>query len=1331
MNLKTTLALVALAACAAGVVFTHGHLPPDYDPFGRQPVATQTLATPAALRSLTAGSLKSLRIRHRDRDAGKNVRLAASTLIVTRPSAWAALADAPLTDASHDRVVKLDRAGDSWVMPGNWQTRPGEVGKLFDLLTHLESRFEPLALDETTTKEFGLDNPGVVVTVETKEGKTHTLAFGEPPAGSRFDRPTYLRLDDNNEALRLAPGVVAAFDRPDDYYLQRRLFPVARVPREEGSSAHVERPAAKRIEVEEIEVDLTPKKDGKDGKQTAEKKRTARRFALEGRHEAAAGGKGASAAPDAWELAEPYRDALDPSARDRLLEAVADLWAEKFVEGEDAKDENTGLKEPGAPKDDGKVRPQKHTLRRITVTREDGRLITLHVGKQTDGGLPLPGQKARYYASLAGSERIFEVNGDKLEAIFPPLDRLRDSELARFTPADAREIELTTTKGTVLLRNETKPRPAGSEETPPPPADWRIVKPAAAKADSALVERLLSALSGANALEKDVAEKARLGGVAGTVTLPATNPLAALASALLLDPLGEFGLKTPAATIKVSVEEGKRDEPKKKKTIIVRLGRHDRASKRLFAMSQDWPRINEIADELAGLALDKSALDFRNKRLLDFAPKDVKQLVIRKHELKIDVAGEKVALPWLARLGLMPVKLVDDSSRLVLERSSGGWEMTAPVKTEADAFKAGNLAEQLSKLDVLSWVASEARPDKAQSEYGLGEPVLSVSIEFIDGKKPTKTLLLGRPRPGEPGLYAKLQGAPEVFVVPDSVAGMLEQDSLSYRPASLWHTTAPDVVKLTIARAGQDEYVLQRKGDDWEVSGPFSVKAPKQVVDRLLLTLASPFALSYRAHAAKDYTQYGLAAPAVKVTLTTKQGKQHTLWLGASAGPFGGRFGRLGEKGEAVFVVDDGLARAADQSALDFLDRELLKFNPEDAVSFTRVKGDDVLELTKTDDVWKLVKPNEAAADDQKVPALFRSLAGLRAERIVAYKPKDLAPFGLDKPAATVTVKLAGEKPAESVLLLGGEVKDRPGGRYAMLRGAPIVGELSAESVNRLLAGPLTYRDHLVARLPDADVIKLESGDRKATFSKPEGTWKLTQPLTGEADHDALEALVTALARLRADEFVAEKATPEQLKAYGLDRPFMRWQFVVDDQTKLDLLVGAAEKGGVRRYAKLQGGDAVFLLDAKLSPRVTAEYRPRTVFKEPIDPARIESVKFGYLKEPFELKKADEGWQVVGKADAKVNAKALTDALAVLRDLKLERYVADDKAQLKLYGLDPPELTLEVATEDGKQTLLIGGLEGGTKKRYARLASKAADVFLLDEAASTKLFASLASLTEK
>src|SRR5205814_1915033 len=159
--------------------------------------------------------------------------------------------------------------------------------------------------------------------------------------------------------------------------------------------------------------------------------------------------------------------------------AVADLWAEKFVEGDDAKDEKTGLKEPEANKDE--PGPRSAVLHRLTVTRDDGRPVTLRVGKQMGGLLPpTPDQKPRYFARLEGSERVFEVNGDKFDAIFIPADRLRDRQLARFKPEEARQIELTTAKGTVVLRNKTEARPT---EEKPPPAEWRVVRPAETKAD--------------------------------------------------------------------------------------------------------------------------------------------------------------------------------------------------------------------------------------------------------------------------------------------------------------------------------------------------------------------------------------------------------------------------------------------------------------------------------------------------------------------------------------------------------------------------------------------------------------------------------------------------------------------------------------------------------------------------------------------------------------------------------------------------------------------------------------------------------------------------------
>jgi hypothetical protein len=471
---------------------------------------------------------------------------------------------------------------------------------------------------------------------------------------------------------------------------------------------------------------------------------------------------------------------------------------------------------------------------------------------------------------------------------------------------------------------------------------------------------------------------------------------------------------------------------------------------------------------------------------------------------------------------------------------------------------------------------------------------------------------------------------------------------------------------------------------------------------------------------------YGLATPSVTVTVTTKMGKEHTLALGSTSTGKPGRYARLGTTG-SVFVVNDMLAKAADQSALDFLDRNVLTFDPIAVTSLQRQRDKDLLEIVKQDDAWKLTKPNEQPADEIKVPDLFKQLSALRADRILAYKPKDLKPFGLEAPFATVTIKLGGEKPTERVLLLGRE--EGAGGRVAMLKDSPAVAVLAAPVVRQLLAGPIAFRNHDLARIPDADTMKLEAGERKITFARPEGTWKVTQPITTDADHDALEGYFNALSRLRAEELIAEKPNAEQMKTFGLEKPTARWQILNGDETKLDLLIGAMGPGGKKRYARLADKDVVFLLDERVSSLVTTEYRPRALWKENVDPAQLEVVKFGYKTDPFELKKLDGEWKVVDKPDAKIQSTTVSDTLSALRDLKLERYVKDDAAQLKLYELDPPLLTLEATSPTGKVVLHIGGLEGGSKRRYARLpGSKYKDVFVLDEATSVKLYRDVPAL---
>src|SRR5205823_10752391 len=125
-------------------------------------------------------------------------------------------------------------------------------------------------------------------------------------------------------------------------------------------------------------------------------------------------------------------------------------------------------------------------------------------------------------------------------------------------------------------------------------------------------------------------------------------------------------------------------------------------------------------------------------------------------------------------------------------------------------------------------------------------------------------------------------------------------------------------------------------------------------------------------------------------------------------------------------------------------------------------------------------------------------------------------------------------KPVEKVVQVGGPAPPRAGQppageeRFARVEGSNKIAVLPAAVSRRLVAEPLKFRDRSVARFADADRAFVERGDRKVIFAKLDGTWKMTEPLTTEAEQTELDDLVNAVARLRADELVAEK--PADLK---------------------------------------------------------------------------------------------------------------------------------------------------------------------------------------------------------
>src|SRR5262249_46454956 len=140
-----------------------------------------------------------------------------------------------------------------------------------------------------------------------------------------------------------------------------------------------------------------------------------------------------------------------------------------------------------------------------------------------------------------------------------------------------------------------------------------------------------------------------------------------------------------------------------------------------------------------------------------------------------------------------------------------------------------------------------------------------------------------------------------------------------------------------------------------------------------------------------DWTKYGLDKPAVSVTVHTRKAdgaaapSEHTVELGKDVPDEpGSRYARV-DKGPGVAVLPPETALLFARTYLDYVNRNLLKFDSGAVASLQRHMGPDVLEVVKKDDAWEVAKPKTEKADDKGMQDLLGQLGELRALRIAAY----------------------------------------------------------------------------------------------------------------------------------------------------------------------------------------------------------------------------------------------------------------------------------------------------------------------------------------------------------
>jgi hypothetical protein len=386
---------------------------------------------------------------------------------------------------------------------------------------------------------------------------------------------------------------------------------------------------------------------------------------------------------------------------------------------------------------------------------------------------------------------------------------------------------------------------------------------------------------------------------------------------------------------------------------------------------------------------------------------------------------------------------------------------------------------------------------------------------------------------------------------------------------------------------------------------------------------------------------------------------------------------------------------------------------------------DTAVRIERRDNRWELVQPFDFPADAFAADGMASSLAQLESEAVFE-NPQPLEEYGLDANEREVRFRAGAD---EHVLRVGDKTPIGANS-YVWTSGADHVYAVPTFGLNSLSKSFDELRDKRILSFDRDAIVRIDASwpDGHVLLDRGEEGWRLLEPVEGPADAATVERLLSDLSLLRADGFLDESVTDEQV---GLDRP----AFAVE-------LRGAAGEEGEEpaRFflaigSKLDGAShlargalpSLYRVPARRIadlPRDVVDYR----FKQLADFAataakRVELLFRDDAGDSLKVvaERGETGWVTDPPEFDPDKAAALVDQLSNLRGAGIlaDAATPDELAELRLA---PANVELTVFGDEGAATLAevqIGAVRGDEGIVARRRGDEM--VFLLDHALAEQI----------
>jgi len=227
------------------------------------------------------------------------------------------------------------------------------------------------------------------------------------------------------------------------------------------------------------------------------------------------------------------------------------------------------------------------------------------------------------------------------------------------------------------------------------------------------------------------------------------------------------------------------------------------------------------------------------------------------------------------------------------------------------------------------------------------------------------------------------------------------------------------------------------------------------------------------------------------------------------------------------------------------------------------------------------------------------------------------------------------------------------------------------------------------------DGIVIKNGDQQIEIRRRENKWRLETPLKDQADGALVENLLSDLESWQKEGTIPAKdieADKSKLTEYGLDNPKLKLKLLGQGGPP-EIWFGkdAALEG--RMYVRLHNSKETFL--ARQSIRKDIDKKPEEFRDRKLTDLTTAQVRRITLKTPageMELEKKGDHWDILKPLRARADDQKIGDLIAQITTARIQQFVADDRGDLRPYGLAEPRgsITLFDEAEKKDQKVDIG-----------------------------------------